>query len=327
MARLRRLSLVALAIGYLHVVFGAIVRITGSGLGCGDHWPTCQGQWFPPLDRADLIVELMHRYLAFGLTVAIIGLCLTAWTLRDADGVGGAGGVIRPAALASLLVVTAAVFDAVIVKLNLQNRYVVVVHVALAMAILATLAVAAIRAGAFGRASADAGGASRRTFRSARALAAIVFVLLILGALTANLPGASYSCTGFPLCRNGYGSAFPYQHVQLTHRVLAYLVVFHAIGLVIGVRRRNDSAQMRRWSMASLHTLLLQVVVAAGMVEMSLPPVLRSLHQALGTALWLIAVIFAALAARASGASGAAGSAVGATVPVRPLAGAAGARP
>ena len=34
---------VALVIGFAQVVFGAIVRITGSGLGCGDHWPDCFG--------------------------------------------------------------------------------------------------------------------------------------------------------------------------------------------------------------------------------------------------------------------------------------------
>ena len=320
LARLRRLSLGALLVGYLHIVFGAFVRISGSGFGCGDHWPRCQGLWFPPLDRTDLIIELAHRYLAATLILAIGALLFSAWTLRRADGVSGPGGILRPAVLATVLVVTAAVFGAVIVKLDLQNRYVVVVHLAIAMAILATLVVAAIRAGAFGRETADAGGASPRTARSARALAGIVLAVLIVGALTANLPGASLSCTGFPLCRNGYGSEHPYQVVQLSHRLLAFLVLFHAIGVMMGVRKRGESPQMRRWSMALLHTILLQIILAAGMVEMSLPLWSRSAHQALATALWIISVIFATLAARAAGTAGAT---VGARVPLRPMAGAA----
>ena len=48
----------------LHLVFGAIVRISGSGMGCGDNWPKCYGYWFPPFSRPDLIVEVSHRYLA-----------------------------------------------------------------------------------------------------------------------------------------------------------------------------------------------------------------------------------------------------------------------
>lgn len=321
--RLRPLALVALAIGYLHVVFGAIVRITGSGYGCGNHWPKCQDAWFPPLERTDLIIELAHRYLALALTAAVVGLVLAALSRRAEPGVAGAGGILRPAALASLLVLIAAAFGAIIVKLDLQNRYVVVVHVGLAMAILAALAVAAVRAGAFGRATADAGGGSRKTFRGARVLAALVFVVLVLGALTANLPGASFSCTGFPLCRNGYGPEFPYQHVQLAHRVLAFLVLFHALGLLIGVRRRAESPQMRRWASAAFGTILLQLLLAAAMVELHLPAWSRSAHQALGTATWLVAVIFVALAWRASGGTGAA---VGAVVPHAPLVGAAAAR-
>jgi len=44
-----------------------------------------------------------------------------------------------------------------------------------------------------------------------------------------------------------------------------------------------------------------QVLVAAAMVEMHLPPTLRSLHQAVGTALWITVVTLAALAARTHG--------------------------
>jgi len=41
MATIRRLGYLALVVGFAQVLFGAIVRITGSGMGCGDHWPDC----------------------------------------------------------------------------------------------------------------------------------------------------------------------------------------------------------------------------------------------------------------------------------------------
>jgi len=79
MSALRRLSILSLILGVGQVVFGAIVRITGSGLGCGDHWPQCHGYWFPPFTRMDLVIEVMHRYLAFTLSLTIAGLLLLAF--------------------------------------------------------------------------------------------------------------------------------------------------------------------------------------------------------------------------------------------------------
>src|SRR5688500_16187317 len=95
MHTIRRLSLAALALAFAHLVFGGIVRITGSGMGCGDHWPKCHGAWFPPLNRPDLIIELTHRYLAVLLIGSLVGLAATAWRSRGEAGVRGAGGVLR----------------------------------------------------------------------------------------------------------------------------------------------------------------------------------------------------------------------------------------
>ena len=91
MSALRRLSILSLILGVGQVVFGAIVRITGSGLGCGDHWPKCLGHWFPPLDRFDLIIEVTHRYIAATLSVAILALLVVAFLRRSTPGVGGRG--------------------------------------------------------------------------------------------------------------------------------------------------------------------------------------------------------------------------------------------
>ena len=91
----RRFATATFAVACLHLVFGAIVRISGSGMGCGDHWPKCYGRWFPPLDRPDLIVEVSHRYLASILLLALIATLVVAWRRRDEPGVGGRGGVLR----------------------------------------------------------------------------------------------------------------------------------------------------------------------------------------------------------------------------------------
>ena len=71
MKAVRRLSIVALVVACLQLVFGAIVRISGSGMGCGDNWPKCYGYWFPPFSRPDLVVEVSHRYLASILLITV----------------------------------------------------------------------------------------------------------------------------------------------------------------------------------------------------------------------------------------------------------------
>jgi cytochrome c oxidase assembly protein subunit 15 len=149
LSRLRRVAYATIALAFAQIIFGAIVRITGSGLGCGDHWPKCNGEWFPPHDRIDLIIEITHRYIAAGLTLAILTLLGMAFVRRAERGVGGPGGVVRPVVLAALLVVTAAVFGAVTVKMDL-NPYIIVTHLSIAMSLLAVLVLAAVRAGGFG---------------------------------------------------------------------------------------------------------------------------------------------------------------------------------
>jgi heme A synthase len=298
MTTLRRLSILSLLLGFGHVVFGAVVRITGSGLGCGDHWPKCHGYWFPPLERTDLIIEVSHRYFAAGLSLAILTLLVVALMKRRESGVSGRGGILRPAAAAAVLVVAAALFGAATVKYELANKWVIVVHLAIAMTLLAVLVAATLRAGALGG-GIEPGAASSRTWRGARVALSLAFAVLILGALTAHLPGANSACQGFPLCRGSLLPTAP-QQIQFVHRILAYALFFHLLGLMLGVRRRGEGAVVIRASRFAFGLAVAQVLVAAAMVEMHLPAFWRSLHQAMGTALWIGIVVFALLARRGS---------------------------
>src|SRR2546423_328347 len=198
MRSIRTIGYVALALGFAQVVFGAIVRISGSGMGCGDHWPDCYGTLTPTHDTPTLLVEISHRYGAAALSIAIVALVATAWSKRREPGIGGAGGVLRPSLLAILLVIVAALFGAATVKLAL-NPWVVVTHLAIAMSLLAVLVVVLVRAGGLGGASVPA--RYQRTLRSGRAAVGLTFLALVLGALTANIDGAAVAWQGFPWCR------------------------------------------------------------------------------------------------------------------------------
>jgi heme A synthase len=297
MLTLRRLGYLALIVGFAQVVFGAVVRITGSGMGCGDHWPDCYGSFTPAHSGPSLLVEISHRYGAAALSLAIIALVVVARLKRKEPGVSGPGGVLRPSALAILLVIVAALFGAVTVRVEL-NPFVVVTHLAIAMSLLAVLVIVVVRAGGFGAGTVPA--RYERTMRSASAAAGLTFLALVLGAFTANTAGAAVACQGFPWCRAIAVGGAPL-YIQVAHRILALLLLGHLIGIVIGVRKRGEARAVRNAAWTALGIVILQVFVAAAMVEMHLPPTLRSLHQAVGTALWISVVTMAALAAGTRG--------------------------
>jgi cytochrome c oxidase assembly protein subunit 15 len=60
------------------VLWGSIVRATGSGAGCGEHWPLCNGTVMQHSPRLETIIELTHRLTSGIALIAMIGLLV--WT-------------------------------------------------------------------------------------------------------------------------------------------------------------------------------------------------------------------------------------------------------
>lgn len=295
MSRLRRYTYAAFGVACLHLVFGAIVRISGSGMGCGDHWPRCYGSWFPPMSRPDLVIEVTHRYLASILLLTLAGVLLAAWRRRGDEEVVGRGGVLRAAALAVALAVSAAILGAVTVKLG-NAPLATVAHWTVAMSLVAATVAMVVRAGGLGGADARRGGASPRTVRAAFVAAALALSAVVMGGLTAKYPGAAVACRSFPTCGANPDVARAAVHVQLTHRVLAVLVVLHLAGMVIALRRRREARVVRRAAVVACALGVLQLAIAGAMIGLRLPPLLRSLHEATGVSIWIATFTLAHLA-------------------------------
>ncbi len=78
------LSWAALAYNVLVILWGAYVRISGSGAGCGAHWPLCDGQVIPRSFTLERVVEFSHRGSS-GVS-GLLALAVVAWLLRAPAG-------------------------------------------------------------------------------------------------------------------------------------------------------------------------------------------------------------------------------------------------
>lgn len=295
---LRRLAGVSMLAALGHVVFGGFVRISGSGMGCGDHWPKCYGYWFPPLDRPDLVIEVFHRYFAATLSTVVAVFLLMSFLRRAEHGVSGRGGVLRSALLAFGIVVTAATLGAVTV--NYRNEWwATLAHKAVAMSLLATLCIAWMRAsgmpsltGIVDRLVSD------KTIRGTTIAAVLALVTVMMGGMVAKWTGATVACVGFPLCGDGsLGGAA--QHIQLTHRVLAYLTALHVVTMAALIMRRREHRTVTLLAGIAAFVVVLQIVFGALMVLGGYPIVIRSLHQSTGVLLWVSTLTLAYAARRA----------------------------
>ncbi len=70
-SRVRRFAVLNLLYTLLVILWGAYVRATGSGAGCGDHWPLCNGEVIPRPERIQTAVEFMHR-ASSGLSLLLV---------------------------------------------------------------------------------------------------------------------------------------------------------------------------------------------------------------------------------------------------------------
>src|SRR3954470_23965327 len=176
---LRRLAWTGSALALGLIVLGGVVRITGSGMGCGDHWPRCDGQWFPPLDLPTLI-EIGHRWVAALVSLVVLSLALTVWREPRPE-----GAVRAPAPLAAGLLVVQVLLGAITVKLELP-AWIVIIHFANAMALFAVLLVPALRSSRIGLSESSAPTPSHPAHRLVLATATLGFVVILLGAQVAN---------------------------------------------------------------------------------------------------------------------------------------------
>ena len=283
------LAWVTVASVYAMLVLGGVVRVTESGLGCGDDWPLCAGQWLPPLE-SKAIIEYAHRVAAsFLVGPLIVATFIVAWLRYRRE-----PWIIWPAVTAVVLVIVQALLGGLTVTTELSG-HVVMTHLAVAELTLACcvlLAVMARRGGMReGPASWTVGRA--RLFPALSLAAAVALFLLVLsGSYLTNTASATWACNQWPLCSNEWGGVFPggkFALIHMTHRYVALVAgLFIIYALHLGFRGRTQPPVIRLLSMTALALFVAQVLAGAGVIWAGFgnDVEVRALHLALASGVW-----------------------------------------
>ncbi len=186
MTTFRRLALTSAVMTYVLVVIGAIVRSTGSGMGCPD-WPTCHGSLIPPLGDTAAWIEWTHRSVAVVVGLLVLGLASMA-VLRYRRQLS----IVLPSVAALVLVVFQAYLGKITVDTNNAGEW-VTAHLAAALALLGLLTFIAVRASY--PLDLPARGASQRLTLLLAFTAASVYALMLFGS---NVTATGAGLAGVP---------------------------------------------------------------------------------------------------------------------------------
>jgi protoheme IX farnesyltransferase len=285
--RYRALVYMTLLLSFLVVVWGGVVRVSGSGLGCPD-WPLCHGQFLPGLDMATRI-EWLHRFIAIAGGLSLAALGLVTITRHRAD-----RRVLALVVAAGVLYILQAVLGGIVVLLELPHTW-VTAHLANAEILLAVLTVLAVETRWPALAARERGAPWTALVLAA---AAGTFVLLLTGAYVRGAD-ASTACTTWPLCDDG---AFPIlgpAAVHMAHRWVAGVVgVVLLAGCWQAWRHRREVPGLGPLAVLTALTFAAQVAVGAANPLSGFSPWALGAHPALASLVWCFTVALTAVAWR-----------------------------
>jgi len=283
------------------IVFGAWVRITGSGAGCGDHWPTCHGELVPRSPSAQTLIEYTHR-LTSG-TLGLMALALPLWAFRAFP----PRHAVRRFALATflLVLVEAGIGAGLVLKELVALDASVARAVAVAVHLTNTLLLTGSAALTLALARAPLAPNAGQAARAARGDGALL-VALCLGLVLVSASGAvtALGDTLFPVNGAG-GRAAPADHFLVQLRVLHPLLACFMVCAAVLVALRFGRTLLCRPAACALGALsLAQVALGALNIAFNAPGWLQLVHLLVAQLTWISALLLAFAWRSASSAGG-----------------------
>jgi heme A synthase len=281
------------------ILFGAVVRITGSGAGCGQHWPSCHGEIAHLPRSVETLIELTHRVTSGGALLAVLWLLVLAVRRlpRGHRGRWAAYWAVAFMIVEALIGAALVLFELVGGNTSVGRAVVMPLHLVSTYALTAALTLCALFSAREREPRAEGGWASAPG-RHAFLLGALALVLVSgTGALTALgdtvVPPAAGSLSERLLEDHGAGATF-LQRLRILHPVLAVLVALGLARHALAFAAAGEPREVRGPARAVLAFLAVQLVVGVANVLLSAPGWLQVVHLGLAVGLWISFVALAA---------------------------------
>jgi heme A synthase len=286
----------ALAANLGVILWGAFVRASGSGAGCGSHWPLCNGEVVPRSPSTATLIELGHRLTSGFALLLVAGLIVGAWRLFPRGHL-----VRRSAAVAGIFMVLEALIGAGLVLLELVAGNTTVARAWWMAGHLVNtfLLVAALTLTAWWSTH-DA----RLRLRAAGSLA-ITLAMALGGMLVLGVSGAitALGDTLFPVTTLAEGEALTFSgaaHVfvrlRLWHPVLACVVGALIVAAAMHAARSRREPTVALVARALVGLFAVNLAVGALNVWWLAPLPVQLVHLLLADLVWIALVVLAASA-------------------------------
>ncbi len=288
--RFRRLAILTATLLCVLVVAGAVVRLTGSGLGCDD-WPSCNDTRFIDVSSGHAAIEQVNRIFSGLIAIPVLAMAIGSFRVRPRR-----PGLVGPSVGVLVTVLANGVVGGVAVRGDL-HPVLVQSHFVLAMISITFALVAAWRAtadrptAASGRRTASAPGDDRDRDEPVRRYATAVTVVAV-GTAVALATGTVVTGTG-PHAGDEAARRFGFD-IGAVARLHSVVVLATVAVAVVASWLATRTGPHRERSVSSMSTWLFIAVVqgALGYVQYfnGVPEVLAGLHVAGATALWVVTV-------------------------------------
>ncbi len=229
-AGFRRLAVWTAIVTYLLIVWGGIVRVTGSGNGCGttDQWPLCHGSLLPAW-QINTLIEFTHRWIASICTILVVVLTVSAWVWHRHR-----RKILVGVTVAAVLFVVQIALGAITVEANLPGG-VVMLHLANALLLFAVLIYVAVESTTEGTARHSQGlwAAANASLKIPVLIAVVATYVVALSGAFLVATNSTGGCSSWPLCGSGFSLPTTQSAtINVAHRVIAGVVVVALGGLI-----------------------------------------------------------------------------------------------
>lgn len=284
------------ALNLFVILWGAFVRASGSGAGCGSHWPLCNGAVVPHAPQFETIIEFTHRATSGVALLLVAGLAVWAFRVFRRGHMARTGAVLSVVFILTEALIGAGLvlFELVADDDSVARALSLGIHLINTFILLAALALTAWWASGGGRLRAREGGVLAWMLLAALPLTLLVGVSGAVAALGDTLFPAASLAEGI---RQDFSpTAHILVRLRLIHPVLSVAVGAYLVVAATVAMRSRDRREVHRWAKAL--ALLVVVQLGAGLLNVALlaPIWLQLTHLLLADFLWLALVLLTASA-------------------------------